>query len=133
MQQPACINTRAAIIVRSGIRIADHLEEAQGFVARLRGLLGRQDLAPGSGLLIHPCQGIHTVGMRFAIDALFLDRRDRVARVEHSLPPGRFVPFVRRAARVIELPAGTLAAAGVEVGDEVWLVGSETLHRRACG
>jgi len=118
---------RAAIIVRTGARIAERLEETRGFLSRLKGLLGRSKLEPGTGLLIHPCQGIHTVGMRFSIDALFLDRSNRVARLEHSMPPGRFVPFVPRAARVLELPAGTLAAAGVEVGDEVWLLGTKAL------
>ena len=116
---------RAAIIVRTGARIAERIEETQGFFSRLKGLLGRSGMEPGSGLLIHPCQGIHTVGMRFAIDALFLDRGNRVARVEHNMAPGRFVPFVPRAARVLELPAGTLAAAGVKIGDEVWLLGAK--------
>ena len=116
---------RAAIIVRTGARLAERLEETRGFFSRLKGLLGRSKMDPGTGLLIHPCPGNHTVGMRFSIDALFLDRFNRVARLEHSMPPRRFVLFVPRAARVLELPASTLAAAGVELGDEVWLLGTK--------
>lgn len=74
---------------------------------RMRGLLGRRSLPPGEGLLIVSCGSIHTVGMRFAIDALFLDRLWRVCRVCRNLRPG--LPMVWggwRAVYALEVSAG---------------------------
>jgi hypothetical protein len=57
--------------------------------------------------------------MRFAIDAVFLDRAGRVVRVADRLPPWRMVIAARGASEVLELPAGTVAATGTQAGDEV--------------
>ena len=57
--------------------------------------------------------------MRFAIDAVFLDRDGRVVRVAPDLPPWRFAVVARGARDVIELPAGAAARAGTQVGDEL--------------
>ena len=88
-------------------------------LGRAVGLLGRRGLAEGAGMWLHPCRGIHTLGMRFPIDVIFLDRRFVVVRVCPGLRPWRMVPFVWRARSVVELPAG--AAEGVEVGDQLRL------------
>ncbi len=75
--------------------------------ARMRGLLGRRGLPPGEGLLIRPCNAIHTLGMRFAIDARFYDRRGRLVREALGLPPGRWWVWGGRRARcVLECAAG---------------------------
>ncbi len=85
---------------------------------RAQGWLKRDAVAPGEGLLIVPCGSIHSFGMRFAIDALFLDREARVLKQVESLPPGRlaFGPLGRLwrpwALQCLELPAGTLAGLG---------------------
>jgi uncharacterized membrane protein (UPF0127 family) len=86
---------------------------------RLRGLLARPPLRPGEALVIRPCNGIHTCGMRYKIDAVFLDRDGRVLRVVHALSPWRFVPWVRGAHAVIELRAGAAAACALSPGDRV--------------
>jgi uncharacterized membrane protein (UPF0127 family) len=65
-------------------------EVASDLFARMKGLLGRSSLAPGTGLLIERCNCIHTLFMRFSIDATFLDRHDRVVRVVRGIPPGRW-------------------------------------------
>ena len=119
----------AAINVKNGGQIAERIAIARGMFERMRGLLGRPSLRPGEGLLLQPCNGVHTVGMRYPIDVLFLDRRGRVKRAVHALNPGRMVPYVRGAAKAIELPAGTLARAGVRAGDEVWLVSPAALRQ----
>lgn len=119
----------AAINVKNGGQIAERIAIARGMLERMRGLLGRPSLRPGEGLLLQPCNGIHTVGMRYPIDVLFLDRRGRVKRAVHALNPGRMVPYVRGAVKAIELPAGTLARAGVRAGDEVWLVSPAALRQ----
>lgn len=57
--------------------------------------------------------------MRFAIDAVFVDRAGRVVRVVERLPPWRTAVFARAAAEVIELPAGTASQTQTQAGDEL--------------
>ncbi|MBO0690943.1 MAG: DUF192 domain-containing protein [Candidatus Dormibacteraeota bacterium] len=104
----------------SGSVLASRLFEPRTPLGRAVGLLARSGLPPGTGMWLHPCRSIHTVGMRFSIDAVFVDRRGVVVRVDPWVRPGRMVPFVRRARGVVELPAG--AAAGLTVGDELRFV-----------
>ncbi len=87
--------------------------------ARLRGLIGRACLNKGEGLLLDGTIGIHTVGMRFAIDVLFLDKDGRVLYLIHTLKPFRFSPIVKRSAMVLELPAGILRATKTQIVDEL--------------
>lgn len=78
-------------------------EVARGFLDRLKGLIGRRGLPPGRGLLILRCNAIHTFFMRFAIDATFYDRHDRVVKRVRNIHPWR--PFVWggfRAVKVLE-------------------------------
>lgn len=90
---------------------------------RRRGLLGRDGLGPGEALVIAPTQGIHTFGMRFAIDVVFVDRRGRVVRIAHAVPPRR-ARFSWRAFAAVELPAGRCLAVGLMAGDELQVVAS---------
>jgi uncharacterized membrane protein (UPF0127 family) len=87
---------------------------------RLRGLLGRRDLPPGDGLLLRRSNAIHMWFMRFAIDAVFLDRDDVVVRIVPSLAPWRMAA-ARRARSVLELAAGECERRGVVVGDQLAL------------
>ena len=82
----------------------------------MRGLLGRDSLDPGSGMLLDASPSVHMFFMRFAIDVVFLDRDWKVVAVTHRLRPWR-VTGARRAVAALELPAGTAAAVGVEEGD----------------
>jgi uncharacterized protein len=91
-------------------------------LARLRGLLGRSDLPPGEGLLLRPAGSIHTAFMRFPIDAVFLDRSDRVLKVAHELAPWRMAGC-RGARAVLELAAGEATRRGLHPGvslTQVW-------------
>ncbi len=78
---------------------------AAGFRCRLLGLAGLDREAAGAGLLIPRCASVHTFGMRFALDLVFLDRRQRPLAVRRAVPPGRVV-WKRGAVAVLELPAG---------------------------
>lgn len=78
--------------------------------ARMTGLLGRDSLPPGQGLILEPCRLIHTFMMRFAIDVVFYDRGCRVTSVAADVRPSRFAWGGWRARATLELPAGTLAA-----------------------
>jgi uncharacterized protein len=74
-------------------------------------------LRDDEGLWLDPCGGIHTWGMRYAIDVLFLDREMRVLRVARNVRPWRMVFAPRGTRSVVELPAST--AANVEQGDRL--------------
>jgi uncharacterized membrane protein (UPF0127 family) len=105
-----------------GREVAGRVEEADNFVRRGLGLMFRRELPAGSGLAITPCNSIHMFFMRFPLDVAFVDREGTVVRVYHGIRPWRVSRIVRRAHTVYELPAGTLAAAGVEKGAVLRLV-----------
>lgn len=91
-------------------------------LARLRGLLGRTGLPSGEGLLLRPAASIHTAFMRFAIDAVFLDRANTVVKVASALRPWR-TSACRGARAVLELPAGEAERQGLRPGvalTQVW-------------
>lgn len=94
---------------------------AASWWTRLRGLLGHAPLKAGEGLVLRGEKAIHTVGMSFAIDVLFLDRAGQIVHLIPAMPPFRFSPFVARAADVLELPAGTIARTNTTWGDQVEL------------
>lgn len=107
--------------------LCDRCRFADTFFKRLVGLLNRNSMKQGEGLLIDKCHGIHTVGMRFAIDVLFLDQSLRVMRIAKGVRPFRVGPVVNDAIYVLELPAGVLDGSGTEVGDQIQLrSGAET-------
>ncbi|CAB3649746.1 hypothetical protein LMG22037_00921 [Paraburkholderia phenoliruptrix] len=83
---------------------------------RMRGLLGRDSLPAGEALLLERCGSVHTFGMRFEIDVLFLDRRERVVAIHHDVRKHR-VLFDLRAVHTLEMPAGAARARGLAVGD----------------
>jgi uncharacterized membrane protein (UPF0127 family) len=101
--------------------LATRATVADSFWRRLRGLLGRDGLGAGEGLVIVPCNSVHMLGMRFALDVLHLDRSGTVVRTLPNLKPGRLGPLVWRSHMAVELPAGTIEASGTVAGDTVAL------------
>jgi len=104
-----------AVLVVDGREVAP-LEVAGTRGARRRGLLGRDGLA--GALLLVPCRQVHTVGLRFAIDVVWCDRRGRVLRVA-TMAPGRVSRPVWRARAVIEVAAGSAGPWGLCPGATV--------------
>lgn len=82
---------------------------------RMRGLLGQPALQAHQGLLIQPCNMIHTVGMRYAIDVVFVDRAWHVVQVAAQVSPRR-MRHCLRAWAALELAGGQAAAWGVQAG-----------------
>ena len=91
---------------------------ANHYFSRLRGLLGRT-LSEGGGLLLVPCNCIHTFGMQYEIDAVYLDRTGTVLRVDKALPAGTACKAQRGAQYVLELPAGTARRQSIQVGNRL--------------
>jgi uncharacterized membrane protein (UPF0127 family) len=100
--------------------LVSRLEAAFDSATRKKGLLGRDRLEPGTGLVIAPCGGIHTCFMRFPIDVLFMARDGRVVKVRSAVPPWRLALAIS-AFCVIELPAHAAAEAGTRAGDRLEL------------
>ena len=98
--------------------VADQCHFANTMFKRMVGLLNRRSLNNGEGLLLDRCYGIHTVGMRFSIDLLFLDKEYRVIRTVKALPPLRTCA-VKQAIYVLELPVGMIERSQTEVGDQI--------------
>lgn len=109
------------INVTRGTVLAEQGETARSFGARLKGLLMTETLHGGQGLLIKPCNSIHTIGMSYSIDILFVNSRDRVIKVAANIKPYRAVTCMH-SAYVVELPAGALARTGTQIGDKVEIV-----------
>jgi len=81
------------------------LREARGARARLLGLAFLREIAPNDALLLPGCRSVHTFGMRFPLDVVFLDRRGRLIRAVFGVPSGRVV-WCRSARAVVEARAG---------------------------
>ena len=101
--------------------LATALTVADTHWARLRGLLGRanHDFRNGDGLWIVPCHGIHTLGMGFAIDVVYLDQALTVIHTEAQLRPWRIAPVRRHSLSVLELPCSTITQTQTAVGDKI--------------
>ena len=114
--------TRGRYLVLNKTRkasLSSATEIAETVLERMRGLIGRRarEFPPGKGLWIVPSNWIHTFGMRFPIDAAYLDSKGRIVKLYHGLQPFRIAALNLKARSVLELPAGTLLAAHTEVGD----------------
>jgi uncharacterized membrane protein (UPF0127 family) len=101
--------------------LATALAVANTHWRRLRGLLGLNsyDFGNGSGLWIVPCHGVHTLGMGFPIDVLYLDRGLRVVGIQSDVRPWRFTPVLMQASSVLELPCGKAAETNTAMGDTI--------------
>lgn len=98
--------------------LAHYVEVADRGAARRKGLLGRDSLPAGEGLWIVPCESVHTFGMKFPIDLLYLDHNRRVKKIRHSMLPWR-VSACLSAHSVIELSSGTIQKTQTQPGDKL--------------
>jgi len=101
--------------------IATHAEVADGYFSRLVGLLGttRRWARAGKGLWIVPSHGVHTIGMLYALDLIFLDRDYTVVDVEEHVRPFRISKVHFTADSVLELPVHTVFRTETRVGDQL--------------
>lgn len=115
---PRWVNGARVTIDGSGVVLATRIEVAGNSESRRRGLLGRDRLEPGCGLVIAPSQGVHTFGMRFAIDIVAVSREGVVVKIRSNVRPRRIV-IALSAFAILELAAGTAALAQLKVGDRL--------------
>jgi uncharacterized membrane protein (UPF0127 family) len=107
--------------LRNQTVIADRCVEANSFLARLRGLIGRKKFEPGEGMLFPKCNDIHMWFMSIPIDVIFLKREKnvfRVTSVRGGVRPWRALPLRDGgASETLELPSGTIERCELREGD----------------
>ena len=103
-----------------GADVCERCLVATGALERMRGLLGRTELASDEGILLRPASSIHTAFMRFPIDVVFLDGSLTVLKVVPALGPWRTATRLR-ARSVLELAAGECERRGLAIGDRLEL------------
>ena len=117
--------------------LGEAIEVAATAAQRVRGLLGRDCLEDGQGLLFKNCASLHTFFMTFPIDIIYADRKGKVLKVAPGVKPFKFVAAPMRAFYAIELPEGAIERSGTRVGDmlafdeELEGLGSVTQHYAA--
>ncbi|MBI3683608.1 MAG: DUF192 domain-containing protein [Acidobacteria bacterium] len=98
--------------------LAESADVADTSQARRIGLLRHDHLVPGQGLWIVPCEAVHTFGMKFDIDVLYLCKSRKVLKIKETMARRRLSACLR-AHSVLELPAGTARASSTKVGDQL--------------
>jgi len=99
--------------------LAQTVRKAASLLARLRGLLFSPPLTVDQGMLIVPCNAIHCIGMTYAIDAIFIDKKLVVVGLAENLKPWRMSALYPRAHSCLELPAGVINKTGTQIGDQL--------------
>lgn len=99
-------------------QILTEIKVADTWLSRLRGLLGSAALLPRQGLLLSPCNSIHTAAMQYALDVVFLAQDGTILKLVTQLPPWRGA-VCWRARSTLELGAGTAAELGLAIGQRL--------------
>ena len=99
--------------------LATKVRKADNFVTRLMGLLKRTHLGPEEALWLMPSKGIHTIGMKFPIDVLFLNKGHKVLAIVPGMAPYRVSAVHLWGYSVLELADGTIRKSRTEVGDQL--------------
>ena len=110
--------TRFRLVHAPSGRILAVVSRSDHWLAKGWGVLGRRSLPVGEGVWLPGVASVHTVGVGFPLDLLFLDSDFRTVRTAESVPPGRWLVRASGAAHTLELGAGTLAAFAVPVRAE---------------
>ena len=97
--------------------VLTELNIADSFFKRFIGLLGREYLRKGEGLMLVNCKSIHTFFMRFPIDIVFININHEIIYMKENVKPWRAVNFVKKAYATIEMPAGTIKDNSISNGD----------------
>lgn len=101
--------------------IATEVKVADSYFSRLLGLLGKTKrwAQLGKGLWIVPSRGVHTIGMLFPIDLVFLSKEKKVVHIEEHVRPFRISKVSLKAVSVLELPPHAIYRSGTQVGDQL--------------
>lgn len=99
--------------------ISNNVKKADNFIKRLLGLLLKSSLGEDEGLLFEECNSIHSIGMRFHFDAVYLDKDNKVVCLKQNIKPNRILPIVFKAKKVLEFRAGFIKDKEIVIGDSL--------------
>lgn len=99
--------------------IAEDVKIAKNFFTRSIGLLSRKSILDNEALIIKPCCSVHTFFMKFAIDVLFVNKRNEVIALYENVKPWRILPIHWNSLYVVELASGNISNNGIFKGDAI--------------
>lgn len=105
---------------------------ADTMLSRLRGLIGRYRLGPDEGVWVIPSQGVHTFGVLFPLDLIYLDEDRRVIHTVEHFPSFKISPLRVGAASVLQLPTHTIYSSQTQVGDRLVICSVEQMAEYFC-
>ncbi len=97
---------------------------------RLKGLIGRFNMRSDEGLWVVPSSGVHTWGVLFPLDLIYLDENYRVVCVTEHFPRFRVGPLKIHAASVLELPTHTIYSSQTQPGDQLVICAADEIEER---
>lgn len=100
---------------------------------RLKGFIGKLKLKADEGLWVVPSNGVHTWGVLFPLDLIYLDENHRVIYLTEHFPRFRIAPLRIQAASVLELPPHTIYSSHTEAGDQLVICSAEEMEGRLRG
>jgi uncharacterized protein len=103
---------------------------ADTIFSRLRGLIGRLKLRSDEGIWVVPSRGVHTLGLLFPLDLIYLDEHYRVIHLVEYFPSFRIAPLKTQAESVLELPTHTIYSSQTQPGDELVICVAEEMESR---
>ena len=98
--------------------------------ARLRGLIGRLKLKSDEGIWVVPSSGVHTLGVLFPLDLIYLDKDHRVLHIIEHFPSFRIAPLRTQAASVLQLPTHTIYSSQTQPDDQLVICKAEEMEIR---
>lgn len=106
-------------VLMDGEEIAANVRIADSFIKRFKGLLFVDGISQDEGLLISPCNQVHTLGMKFDIDVVFLSKSGEILHTEENMSPGIVGPSIRKCHQVLELKAGVIEKKKIANGRKI--------------
>jgi uncharacterized membrane protein (UPF0127 family) len=106
------------------------VKAADTIFSRLRGLIGRLKLRSDEGLWVVPSRGVHTLGLLFPLDLIYLDENYRVIHLVEYLPSFRIGPLKTQAESVLELPTHTIYSSQTQAGDQLVICVAEEMEHQ---
>ncbi len=116
-----------SLVDSSGRVVVPNLEIARTLSQQVVGLLKHSSLHHDSGMWLEPCNGVHTFGMRFCIDVVYLDKEGRVLKVKANVAPNRICLPVRTTRAILEIEAGTAQTKAILVGKRYAIRETQTI------
>jgi uncharacterized protein len=111
------VKSLKVVNLSNGAELVNNLSTADTFFKRLRGLMFSKKLPAGHGLLIQPCQSIHTFFMKYSIDVLYISKDLEIVGMDETIMPAKVGKFQKRSYSVLELPAGTIRTTETKIGN----------------